>query len=106
MRTLILAIDLGDAPEYQKVAMQRQMADWVTVNKTLLRFENLIIMPITGETRLYWLEGAIGNENDEKTLIDIKERMLPVLSLALNLSIDKDKKYKVPSSAKKFYKQN
>jgi len=92
-RTLILTIDMAGVPEYMSRALSMQMADWLKVNKSVLPIEDLVIMPSKGDTKLYWLQGSVG---DAKTLEEIKDRIEPVLQVALNLKIDKDKKYKSP----------
>lgn len=92
-KTLILTVDLSGAPEWQVLAMQRQMSAWLVKNKTLLPFENLIIFPTVGETRLYWLEGTA---DKIKTLEEIKDRIKPILEVALGLKIDKKKVFADP----------
>lgn len=99
-RDLILTIDLTGVPTWQEHAMQRQMGDWIQANKAILPFENLIIMPTKGETRLYWLDGHLDDPHAIKTLEEIKERIQPVLSVALDLKLDRDKKYKNPYAKK------
>lgn len=85
--------------DWQIKALQRQMADWLETNKTLKSFEDLIILPATGETRLYWLEGDDTPENIS-SLEEIKARLKPVLEVALDIKIDKEGLYKRPN--KKF----
>jgi hypothetical protein len=85
-RTLILTIDFHDAPEWHIRAKQKQMADWIDQNKTLLPYEDLIILPAPGDTKLYWLEGK---NDDIKTLDNIKDKLLPVLSVSLDVSANK-----------------
>lgn len=97
-KTLILAIDMQGAPDWQIRALNKQMADWLEQNKAVLEHENLIILPTTGETRLYWLEGKFSPE-DTKTLDDIKDRIKPVLEVALGIKIDKEKHFTAPKSA-------
>ena len=94
-RTLILSVDMQGAPDLQRHALQMQMADWLKVNKTVLPFENLIILPAAGETRLFWLEGTA---TDIKTLEEIKDRLQPVLQVALDIKIDKEGLLKRPPS--------
>ena len=95
MKNLLLTIDLGDIPDHQVRAMQMQMSDWMNANKPL-PFKNIIIMPTRGETRLYWLEGEIDNQQDIKDLDSVKDKLEPLLSVALDLKIDRKKKYKNP----------
>lgn len=96
-KTLILAVDFCGAQDWQITALQRQMSDWFTVNKTLLPIENLIILPTKGDTRLFWLEGD-GSPDAIKTLEEIKDRIKPVLEIALEIKIDKKGLFKVPRS--------
>lgn len=92
-KTLILTVDLSGAPEWQVIAMQKQMSAWLMKNKTLLPFENLIIFPVVGETKLYWLEGTIEKIG---TLEEIKDRIKPILEIALGLKIDRKKLFADP----------
>ena len=90
-KNLLLSIDLTSIPSWQITAMQKQMKDWIETNKTLLPFENLIIFPTTGETKLYWLEGELNNPKDIKTLNEIKDRLQPILEVALDIKLNKGK---------------
>ena len=95
-RTLILTIDMKGGSDWQINAMTRQVSDWVRLNKTLLPIEDLIIVPASGETKLYWLEGELDDEDDIKTLDQVKDRIKPVLEVALGIKIDKGKLFKDP----------
>ena len=95
-RTLVLALDMQGGSDWQVNAMNRQMSDWITLNKTLLPIEDMIILPTSGETRLYWLEGKIDDDEDIKTLEQIKDRIKPILEIALGIKIDKEKLFKDP----------
>lgn len=97
-KTLILTIDMQGAPDWQIRALNKQMADWLDANKAVLPAEDLIIFPTTGETRLYWLQGE-HNPADKKTLEEIKDRIQPVLEVALDIKIDKEKHFKKPDTA-------
>jgi hypothetical protein len=105
IKNLVLAVNLGDAPDWQIKAMTKQMGDWVEVNKELLPFENLIILPTTGDTRLYWLEGVVGSMGDLEALESIKDRLEPILNVALDLKIDREKKYRDPYAKLRRIKQ-
>jgi hypothetical protein len=94
-RTLILTADITGGADWEVKALQMQMADWITANKKLLSFEDLIIMPVRGDTKLYWLEGESTPE-DLKSLEEIKDRLKPVLEIALDIKIDKQKLFKRP----------
>ena len=96
IKNLVLTVNLGGAPDCQINAMVKQMGDWVEANKELLPFENLIILPTTGDTRLYWLEGVVGNISDLGALESIKDKLEPILGVALDLKIDRENKYKDP----------
>ena len=95
-KTLILTIDLSGMPDWYAKACTMQMKDWFNANKIILPIENLIIMPANGPTKLYWLEGE-HNEQDTKTLEQIKDRIQPVLEVALDIKIDKEKKFINPN---------
>lgn len=99
-KTLFLLIDLGNTPPWHRNALTRQMADWIQVNKAVLNFENLVILPTKGDTKLCWLEGKF-DETDKKQLEEIKDRLQPVLEIALDLKIDRKHLYKEPSPLKK-----
>lgn len=94
-RNLILTIDMQGAQDWQVRAIQAQMADWIKANKAVLSFENLVILPTTGDTRLYWLEGT-DDPIDVTILNEIKDRLEPVLQVALNLKLDKEGLFKRP----------
>jgi hypothetical protein len=96
-KTLILTIDLAGAPDWQRKAMQMQLSDWLQKNKTLLPIEDLVIMPANGETRLFWLEGNADDLKDVKTLEDIKDRIKPIMEIALGIKVDRKKLYKDPN---------
>lgn len=96
-KTLILAIDLCGGQDWQITALQRQMADWLNINRAILPIENLIILPTQGDMRLFWLEGECV-PGDIKTLEEIRDRIKPVLEVALDIKIDKQGLFKVPRS--------
>lgn len=98
-KTLILTYDASGMPDWEARAISRQMADWLESNKTLFKNENLILLPATGSTRLFWLEGAATQE-DIKTLDEVKDRITPVLEVALDLKLDKANKYSIPRKYK------
>ncbi len=89
-RTLILSVDLGNSPEWHKIAIQRQLGDWLESNKALLPMEDIIIFCAPGDTKLYWLEGK-HDGNDIKTLEEIKDRIKPVLEVTLGGKPNVDK---------------
>jgi hypothetical protein len=97
-KTLILTFDASKMPDWHARAVSMQMADWLKTNKTLLPIEDLIILPATGSTKLYWLEGKLDNKDDIKSLEKIRDKIKPVLEVALEIKIDREKKYKVPRS--------
>lgn len=88
MKNLVLALGIPDkSKEWQVQAMSRQIGDWVEANRTKLPFDNLILIPTTGETRLYWLEGEV--PKDLKELQDIADKLKPVIEVALDIKIDR-----------------
>jgi hypothetical protein len=97
MKTLVLTFDAAGMADWHARAISRQMADWLKTNKAILNIEHMIILPGTGDTKLYWLEGEVGNPDDIKSLEEIKNRIKPVLEVALEIKIDKVNRYKVPT---------
>lgn len=97
-KTLVLTIDLIGAQDWQIKALQLQMSDWLEINRAILPIENLIILPTKGDTRLFWLEGEHVHK-DIKILEEVKDRIKPVLEVALDIKIDKKGLFKVPRSA-------
>lgn len=93
-KTLILTVEVTSS-EWQTKALSMQIKDWLNANKTIMPIENLIILPANGPTRLYWLEGE-QNAEDIKTLEQIKDRIKPVLECAIDIKIDKEKKFVHP----------
>lgn len=99
-KTLLLTIDPGpNTADWMVKAMSLQIADWFKANQTILPAENLVLFPTKGETKLYWLEGDADSVKDKKTLDEIKDRIKPVLEIALGLA-SPDKKFKHPKVAK------
>jgi hypothetical protein len=95
-RTLVLTVDLTGGPDWQITAHQNQLAAWLEKNRAILPFEGLIILPVSGETKLYWLEGNPEDVGDVKTLDEIKNRIKPVMEVALDIKIDKKGLFKDP----------
>lgn len=101
-KNLVLTVDFGGCPDWQVVALQNQMKDWLEINKSVLDIEKLVILPTVGETKLYWLNGST---NDIKTLEQIRDRIEPVLQVAMNLKLDKEKRFKAPyNKTTKFFR--
>jgi hypothetical protein len=97
-KTLLLTIDPGpNTAEWMIKAMSMQIADWFKANQTILPAENLVLFPTKGETRLYWLEGDSDDVKDKETLDEIKDRIKPVLEVALGMAAP-DKKFKHPKA--------
>lgn len=93
-KTLILTVEVAGS-EWQTKALSIQIRDWLNTNKTIMPIEDLIILPASGPTRLFWLEGE-QNTEDIKTLEQIKDRIKPVLECALDIKIDKENKFAHP----------
>jgi hypothetical protein len=88
MKNLVVALDYGRIPEWIVQAKNRQIADWVEANKKALPFDNLIILPSVGESRLYWLEGKVGDITDATILAEMRDKLKPVLEIALGITLD------------------
>ena len=102
-RTLILTID-AQLPDWQLKARNQQIADWIKTNKSVLPNENLIILPIPGESKLYWLEGEQTIE-DIKTLDQIRDRIKLVLEASLGIDTKLFDPYEVELKQLKRHKQ-
>ena len=99
-KTLILAVDVGkNRSDWMVRAMQMQISDWFKQNNTILPSEDIIIMPTSGEMKIYWLEGNPEDVKDIEKLEEIKDRIKPVLEIALGIKIDPNKKFKHPKVA-------
>ncbi len=99
-KTLILAVDVGkNRSDWTVRAMQMQISDWFRQNNTILPSEDVIIMPTSGEMKLFWLQGDPGDVKDVEKLEEIKDRIVPVLEIALGVKSDPDKKFKHPKVA-------
>lgn len=94
-KTYILTFDATNLPDWHARAISTQMAGWLKSNKTIFPNENLIILPASGDTKLYWLDGE-DNQDDIKNLEQVRDRIKPVLEVALNIKIDKEHKYAAP----------
>lgn len=100
-RTLVLTVDLTGGPDWQITAHQKQLGAWFDKNRAVLPFEGLVILPVPGETKLYWLEGDPESAEDVKTLEEIKDRIKPVMEVALDIKIDKKGLFTDPFKKKK-----
>lgn len=100
-KTLILAVDVGDKnrSDWMVKAMQMQISDWFKRNDTILPSEDVIIMPTPGEMKIYWLEGDPEDVRDIEKIEEIKDRIKPVLEIAMGIKADPDKKFKHPKVA-------
>jgi hypothetical protein len=85
-KTLILAIDVGDLKnDWEVKAMSMQVSDYFEKNKTILDVENVFLFPIEGDMKLFWLEGDPDSVKDVKDLEKIRDRLEPVLEVALGI---------------------
>lgn len=99
-KTLILAVDVGkNRSDWMVRAMQMQISDWFKQNSTILPSEDVIIMPTSGEMKVYWLEGNPEDIKDVEKIEEIKDRIKPVLEVALGIKSDPNKKFKHPKVA-------
>ena len=87
-KNLVIALDFGNIPEWAISAKGRQIADWLEANKKELLLDNIIIMPSVGESRLYWLEGDVDSTTDLDTLRGMRDKLKPVLEIALGIKVD------------------
>ena len=96
-KTLILAVGIGkNRTDWQVRALQMQISDWFRQNNTILPSEDVIIMPTSGEMKLFWLQGNPDDIKDVEKLDEIKDRITPVLEVALGIKLDPSKKFKHP----------
>jgi len=87
-RNLIITLDFGNMPEWTVKAKNHQIAAWLDANKGQLPFDNLIILPSVGESKLYWLEGKIDNPVDFIVIKEIRDKLKPVLEIGLGVRVD------------------
>ena len=93
-KTLVLAVDVGNTKnEWEVTAMKMQISDYFKKNK-ILPADDVILFPIKGEMKIFWLEGNPNSLSDVKDLEEIKDKLKPVLGAAMGLW--KDKKVKLP----------
>jgi len=95
-KTLVATIDATGVPEWTIRALMNQMKAWIDANRRTLPFEDILMMPMDGPSRLYWLEGEHGDPADEKALEEIRDRLKPLLEVALDLRLDRANQYVVP----------
>ena len=89
MKTLIFAIDVGETKfEWEARAMQMQIADYFQKNKTIPEADNVILFPIKGDMKIFWLEGDPKNLQDVKDLEEIRDKIKPVLEVAMGIKIN------------------
>ena len=88
MRNLVITLDFGTIPEWAITAKKRQISDWIEANKGKLPFDNLILLPSQGESKLYWLEGNVKNEKDITEIASLRDKLKPILEVALGLKAD------------------
>lgn len=96
MKNLVITLDFGRAPDWAVRAKQQQIGDWLQANKSQLSFDNIILLPSPGETKLFWLEGKVGDTKDEDEIKRIRDEMKPVLEIALGIKADTEVKYTAP----------
>jgi len=84
-KSIVITLDFGKIPEWAVRAKMRQLEDWLKVNKGKLPFDDLIIIPAPGDTKLYWLEGKIGDPKDIAEIERIRNEMKPILEIALEV---------------------
>ena len=95
MKNLVLTINFGNIPSWAIHAKASQLNDWFKKNVKEMPFENIIIMPDTGTTALYWLEGDVKNPIDRQQLDELKKKLQPVLHAAIDDDYSKeDPQYK------------
>ena len=90
MKNLVLTINFGKVPPWAINAKNKQLADWVAANKENLPFENIVVIPSTTETGLYWLEGDLNSPTDKVKLEEVKDRLKPILCAIINMDYKKD----------------
>lgn len=85
---LIITLDFGKLPDWVIKAKSMQINAWVEANRDKLPFENMILIPAPGESKVYWLEGKVDDPSDIKTLDEIRDRLKPILEAALKVKVD------------------
>jgi hypothetical protein len=86
MKTLILSVDVGNkSTDWEVRAMGNQIMDYFNKNKSVFNVENVIIFPSKGAMKLFWLEGDPASLDDVKSLESIRDRLKPVLEVAMGI---------------------
>lgn len=86
MKTLVLAVDVGETKyEWEVTAHQMQIAAYFEKHK-ILPADNVVFFPIKGEMKIFWLEGDPEDLKDIKDLEEIKNKLKPVLGVAMGAS--------------------
>ena len=86
MKNLILSVDVGTkTADWEVSAMTNQINDYFKKNKSVFKIENVIIFPSKGAMKLFWLEGDPESIEDVKSLEEIRDRLKPVLEVAMGI---------------------
>lgn len=85
-KNLVITVDTDKKNEWQIKALSMQMSDYLKANRSLFGADNIIILPASGETRLYWLEGDTDNPVDVSAIEKIKDRLKPVLEVSFGIA--------------------
>jgi len=80
-KNLVITIDAEKKNEWQIKAMGAQWGDWLKKNSDL--FDNVIILPSKGESKLYWLEGDVEDPKDLEEIEKMKDQFKPILGIDL-----------------------
>lgn len=89
-RRFIVTIDVGQyKSDWEVRAMLHMIRDYFYKSGILKDSEDVILWPIKGEHRLYYLDGHHGDITDEKILEEMADRLTPVLSKSLDVKNDK-----------------
>ena len=94
-KTLIMTIDVGKYKhEWEVTAMCNMIVDYFKKNKILDDDkEDIVLFPTkTEEMKLYWLQGDPDDIEDVEELDEIRDRIKPVLEVALGIKNNPDVK--------------
>ena len=85
-KTLVISIDVGQYKhDWEVSAMCSMIGDYFGANKIFDDDCNVVIWPLKGEMKIFWLEGDPDSLKDIKSINEIKDKVKPVLETSLGI---------------------
>jgi len=99
-KKLVITVDVGDRPEWQIRALQRQFADSIEKNKDFEGYYFMLFPVRHQPTNVFFLDGDPDSVADAKEIREIADKLRPVLRVALDEANKEANKPKSPRGGK------